>query len=69
MEESMKTRRLSVAVSMSLAIGSTPAVADEHDHSRAGKTLGKVSFSNSCKPEVQESFQRAVAMLHSCRKR
>jgi hypothetical protein len=69
MEESMQTRRLCLAVSMSLVIGSTPAIADEHHHSRAGENLGKVSFSNSCKPEAQESFQRAVAMLHSCRKR
>lgn len=29
--------------------------------------LGKVDFKNSCKPEVQESFQRSVAMLHSFR--
>ena len=29
--------------------------------------LGKVEFKNSCSPAVQESFQRAVAMLHSFR--
>jgi len=29
--------------------------------------LGKVDFQNSCSPGVQESFQRAVAMLHSFR--
>ena len=29
--------------------------------------LGKVNFENSCSPAVQESFQRAVAMLHSFR--
>jgi tetratricopeptide (TPR) repeat protein len=29
--------------------------------------LGKVDFDNSCSPVVQESFQRAVAMLHSFR--
>ena len=29
--------------------------------------LGKVAFENSCNPAVQESFQRAVAMLHSFR--
>lgn len=29
--------------------------------------LGKVDFTNSCVPEVQEPFQRAVAMLHSFR--
>jgi tetratricopeptide (TPR) repeat protein len=29
--------------------------------------LGKVDFPNSCSPAVQETFQRAVAMLHSFR--
>jgi len=29
--------------------------------------LGKVDLQNSCSPAVQESFQRAVAMLHSFR--
>ncbi|HYS51686.1 MAG TPA: hypothetical protein VEM33_07385, partial [Burkholderiales bacterium] len=29
--------------------------------------LGKVDLQNSCRPAVQESFQRAVAMLHSFR--
>lgn len=29
--------------------------------------LGKVDFTNSCAPGVQEPFQRAVAMLHSFR--
>src|SRR6266508_355408 len=29
--------------------------------------LGTVDFQNSCSPAVQESFQRAVAMLHSFR--
>jgi tetratricopeptide (TPR) repeat protein len=33
----------------------------------SGHQLGKVDFKNSCKPEVQESFQRSVAMLHSFR--
>jgi tetratricopeptide (TPR) repeat protein len=67
MEASMKTRRLSLVLAMSTALGFIPALADEHDHSHAAEKLGKVSFSNSCKPEVQESFQRAVAMLHSFR--
>lgn len=63
----MKTRRLSLALAMSTALSFTPALADEHDHSHAGGKLSKVSSSNSCKREVQESFQRAVAMLHSFR--
>lgn len=35
------------------------------EHGKHG--LGKVNFQNSCKPEVQEDFQRSVAMLHSFR--
>jgi tetratricopeptide (TPR) repeat protein len=35
------------------------------EHGKHG--LGKVNFPNSCKPEVQESFHRSVAMLHSFR--
>src|SRR5918996_3258769 len=35
------------------------------EHGKHG--LGKVNFANSCKPDVQESFQRSVAMLHSFR--
>jgi tetratricopeptide (TPR) repeat protein len=34
---------------------------------QAKDELGKVDFQNSCTPAVQESFQRAVAMLHSFR--
>jgi Tetratricopeptide repeat len=38
----------------------------EHAHPAGDpEKLGKVNFSNSCKPEVQAQFTRAVAMLHS----
>jgi hypothetical protein len=45
------------------------AVADQ-DHSHGASlsspdALGKVNFPISCKPSVQEPFERAVAMLHS----
>ncbi len=42
------------------------AWAQEHEH-RAGdvQQLGQVVFSTSCAAEVQEDFNRAVAMLHS----
>ncbi len=42
------------------------AWAQEHEH-RAGdvQKLGQVVFSTSCAAEVQEDFNRAVAMLHS----
>src|SRR5438874_10436898 len=35
--------------------------------SQPKEQLGTVDFANSCAPAVQESFQRAVAMLHSFR--
>ena len=38
--------------------------ADEHNHP-APEKLGTVSFPISCKPEVQQPFNRAVALLHS----
>ena len=42
-----------------------PACVLGQDHGKHG--LGKVNFPNSCKADVQESFQRSVAMLHSFR--
>jgi hypothetical protein len=35
-----------------------------HDHS-APENLGIVSFATSCRPDVQEDFERSVALLHS----
>jgi tetratricopeptide (TPR) repeat protein len=37
---------------------------ETHNHS-APEKLGKVSFPISCKPDVQEQFNRGVALLHS----
>ncbi len=37
---------------------------EEHDHP-APEKLGRVSFHTSCKPETQQEFDRAVALLHS----
>ena len=37
---------------------------ETHDHP-APEKLGRVSFSTSCAPSVQEPFERAVALLHS----
>jgi len=34
-------------------------------HDGPHEKLGKVSFENSCKPEVQADFERGVALLHS----
>ena len=40
------------------------AAQHEHDHP-APETLGTVSFPTSCKPEIQQEFNRGVALLHS----
>jgi hypothetical protein len=37
---------------------------EEHSH-RAPEKLGTVAFSVSCRPEVRQPFERAVALLHS----
>src|ERR1700754_1011887 len=48
-----------------LLLLSTLSIAQEtHNHS-APEKLGKVSFPISCKPSVQEQFNRGVALLHS----
>ena len=40
------------------------AAQEMHDHP-APEKLGTVSFATSCKPETQQEFNRAVALLHS----
>ncbi len=37
---------------------------ESHDHP-APEKLGKVTFSTSCQPSVQDKFERGVALLHS----
>jgi tetratricopeptide (TPR) repeat protein len=58
----MKTRTCFAVPLVPLVLG-MPALGQAH----SGEHLGKVEFQNSCAPAVQESFQRAVAMLHSFR--
>jgi hypothetical protein len=41
------------------------AAAAQHQHQAGGQTLGKVHFETSCQPDVRDSFDRAVALLHS----
>ncbi len=54
--------RLLIAIAV---LWASHAVAQEtHDHPVPEK-LGQVSFPISCKPAVQEEFNRAVALLHS----
>jgi tetratricopeptide (TPR) repeat protein len=55
--------RTCFAVPLASLVLSVPALGQAH----ANEHLGRVDFPNSCAPAVQESFQRAVAMLHSFR--
>src|ERR1700692_4670443 len=55
--------RLRIPLSLLLIIPFLPAQ-EIHSH-RAPEKLGKVSFPVSCKPAVQEQFDRGVALLHS----
>jgi tetratricopeptide (TPR) repeat protein len=50
-----------------LALAVAPLSGQEHHHHPAGdqELLGTVVFPVSCLPEVQDDFNRAVAMLHS----
>ena len=54
----------SVAVLSFALLVAGPAAADEKAGAPPEK-LGTVAFANSCSPEVQQSFERAVALLHS----
>src|SRR6266704_2885327 len=47
-----------------LADSPSPAATHEHEHPVPEK-LGVVSFQTSCSANVQKSFERAVALLHS----
>jgi hypothetical protein len=38
---------------------------EEHHHALTDEEVGSVHFSNSCRPELAENFNRAVALLHS----
>ena len=49
---------------MVLAIATFAAAQEMHDHP-APERLGVVSFQVSCKPAVQQEFNRGVALLHS----
>ena len=62
----MKTRAIALAALLCLLIA--PRVAaqeEEHHHHGDDEQLGSVTFPTSCSPDVQKSFERAVALMHS----
>jgi tetratricopeptide (TPR) repeat protein len=59
-------RFLTVGVVLALALTPAVARAQEHQHgAQPAERLGKVHFENSCDASVRDSFDRAVALLHS----
>jgi tetratricopeptide (TPR) repeat protein len=62
-------RPSSCALFLAAALALAPArVMAQHDHDHAHavpEKLGRVHFSTSCRPEVQETFGRGLALLHS----
>ncbi|HWM29236.1 MAG TPA: hypothetical protein VNQ14_12315, partial [Woeseiaceae bacterium] len=59
--------RLLTAALLACSLAVT-ALAGDHDHDSghaASEKLGSVHFETSCAPDLQEDFNRAVALLHS----
>jgi hypothetical protein len=56
--------RLLLILALSLGAQTLPVQTEQHNHSSPEK-LGTVSFATSCRPEVQQDFNRGVALLHS----
>jgi len=63
----MRTSRCTLFLAATLALVPARAVAQhEHDHAHAvPEKLGRVHFPTSCKQEVQPTFERGLALLHS----
>ena len=53
------------AAAAALSLVLVVPAAGAHEVEEGTGQLGKVSFANSCSPQVQKELQRAVAMLHS----
>jgi len=62
----MKKRVIGIAAALCLLfVPRVGAQDEEHHHHEDGEQLGSVTFPTSCSPDVQKSFERAVAWMHS----
>jgi len=62
----MRTVIPATLLALGFLLPSGPAWSQDHDHPAGdAQALGQVEFPTSCDPAVQETFDRAVAMLHS----
>ena len=57
-------RKLQLFLTLGIIFSTSLAGLEEHDHPAPAR-LGAVSFPTSCKPGMQQEFDRAVALLHS----
>jgi tetratricopeptide (TPR) repeat protein len=64
----MRTSRCTLVLAAALALVPARALAqddhEQHAHAEPEK-LGRVRFPTSCKPELQQTFSRGMALLHS----
>jgi tetratricopeptide (TPR) repeat protein len=58
-------RRISAICPVFFLFASLACADDRHDHKLSAEELGSVHFSTSCAKNVEASFNRAVALLHS----
>lgn len=65
-EGGMRSFKSLLFIFVILSLTAQAAAQEEHQHSAADpEKVGTVHFPISCKPEVQQPFNRAVALLHS----
>jgi len=57
--------RSATALLACLLFTTVAAAQEEHHHALSEEEVGSVHFSNSCRPDLAPSFNRAVALLHS----
>src|SRR5690349_1081775 len=62
----MRVRHLTKLLLLAFGLGLIPfaLAAEEHEHPVPEK-LGHVTFPTSCSPDVEQQFERGVALLHS----
>jgi hypothetical protein len=61
----MPSPSLPVVLVLALSLQGTQPPQHDHESGHPPERLGEVRFENSCAPEVQAAFNRAVALLHS----
>ena len=58
-------RRIPILLIVSLGFFPARLAAQEHGHELSAEEVGSVQFATSCSKSVEQSFNRAVALLHS----